>query len=294
MKKKHVCLISPSCPAPVEEVQKTRDYLNQYHTVTLLEEDRDLEIDIFDPQKDLSRIEHLKIALMDPQFDIVWSMAGGYGLSRVAIELLKMSPPPQSKLFIGFSDATVLHLILNQHWQWQTIHGPTARQFALKLVSESSIDRVNQIVQQSIEALEPLKIVPMNKAAKALTTLQGIVIGGNLSLIQTSIGTGWEMKSEGKIIYLEDIGERGYRIDRMLTHLEQAQLFKGTKAILLGDFIGGNEKNGETLVPRVLENFADNCPIPVFKLPSTGHGFDNFALPLNTLLTFRLERCLAP
>lgn len=100
--------------------------------------------------------------------------------------------------------------------------------------------------------------------------------------MQTSIGTFWQIDGENKIIFIEEIGERGYRIDRMLEHLHQACIFKDVSAILLGDFIGGTEPNGSSLIKPVLERFAQSCEIPVVKVEGIGHGNINFPIPLGT------------
>lgn len=95
-----------------------------------------------------------------------------------------------------------------------------------------------------------------------------------------------------KLFFLEEVGERGYRVDRMLEHLRQAGIFNNAKAILLGDFIGGQEPDGSSLLEPVLERFAKNCEIPVVKLEGLGHGPINFPLPLGTMTQLELGKII--
>ena len=119
-----------------------------------------------------------------------------------------------------------------------------------------------------------------------MSSLTGKLTGGNLCLLTCSLGTAWQTNPRDKILFLEDIDERGYRVDRMLTHLQQAQAFEGVKAIIFGDFVRGMEANGTSLIPPVLKRFAESTSIPIFSLPGCGHGAENFPLPFNMDLTF--------
>ena len=102
--------------------------------------------------------------------------------------------------------------------------------------------------------------------------LQAPVLGGNLVVLESAIGTVAQPNLKGKILVLEEIGERGYRIDRMLEHLKQAGVLKGCKAIVFGDFLGGSEKDGQNFVDFALERFAKDSEIPCFSGLEIGHG----------------------
>ncbi len=133
---------------------------------------------------------------------------------------------------------------------------------------------LGKVKEVSIE-LQPLNDKPINN-------IQSRIIGGNLCLIQTSIGTFWQLDTRKKIVFLEEVNERGYKIDRMLEHLRQAGLFEDIHALLLGDFIKGEELSATSLVEPVLQRFAKSCAFPVLRCPGVGHGFRNHPLPLGT------------
>ena len=95
--------------------------------------------------------------------------------------------------------------------------------------------------------------------------------GGNLTVLQSTLGTSLQRRPTG-MLFLEDIGERGYRIDRILEQLRQAGVLRNLKAILLGTFLGGAEADRSNLGPAVLERFAQSLPIPMLAGIDAGHG----------------------
>lgn len=208
------------------------------------------------------RLQQLKQALSNQTSKAIWCLRGGYGSAKLIPFLNKIKPVKQTKFFIGFSDVTVLHLFLEQNWGWSTLHAPSAKQVALNEVSLESIDTLKRLLFGTINILS-YKLTPLNSPAKINHILKASVTGGNLSLIQTSIGTAWQIDTTDKILLLEDVNERAYRVDRMLEHLEQAGIFKKAKAILLGDFTGGEEPDGKSLMQETLKNFAEYYKIPV-------------------------------
>lgn len=284
---KTVYLVAPSFSAPESEIALTQAYLESLGIKVILPPEL-IKPDLFYANTDESRASYLKEALEDPGIDYIWSVAGGYGASRVVPYLFHLSPPEKKKWFIGFSDATALHLFLNQQWGWPSIHGPTARQISMKTVGQKSIDATLKLFDKdfSFRDLPPLK--PLNKYANNIC-LEGTILGGNLSLVQSSIGTPWKIRGKNKIIFLEEVGERGYRVDRMLTHLQQASIFNEAKAVILGDFIPDLEKDGTNYVGDVIDRFVEQVKLPVYSLPHVGHGKENLPLPLNIPVRLSIE-----
>ncbi|MCC2666330.1 MAG: LD-carboxypeptidase [Gammaproteobacteria bacterium] len=233
--------------------------------------------DLLCANTDEMRFQFLRNALINPKTKAIICARGGYGCMRLIPELIKMRPPPEVKLFVGMSDITALNLYLQQQWQWPVLHGaPIIAKF-----SPESITAVKSILLGEVERIE-FAGLPLNIAAEENHLIKTSITGGNLSLVQASIGTKWQLDGNNKIIFLEEIGERGYRVDRMLEHLRQAGIFKKAKAIVFGDFTGGKEPDGSYLIKPVLERFAKNCKLPIVKVDGIGHGYTNFPLPLGT------------
>lgn len=237
--------------------------------------------DLLCANSDSKRLELLEDAIHNPISKALICVRGGYGSTRL-LPHLKQSPPPQFKLFIGMSDVTALHLHFQQQWQWPTLH---AAIHPLKF-SKTSMRAIHDFL------LKPGRLEyqgsPVNLSATEDKVLCAPIIGGNLALIQSTLSTAWQMQAKDKFIFLEEIGERGYRVDRMLTHLMQANLFEGAKAVILGDFIHGAEKNGRCLVEPVLERFANTLPIPVLRIKGIGHDYENRPLPFGVEMNLQL------
>lgn len=285
----HISLIAPSFSIPQEDVDLTKHYLEALNMRVTVPPDL-LGEDLLCAHQDEVRLSHLKQALQDPSVDIIWLLRGGYGLTRLIQGLLKMEKPQKEKLFIGFSDGSVLHVFFNQKWNWASLHGLGANQLSRKKVGQKTIEATLQVLKEGMASYRPPVLTPFNNLARKMTSLSGSLTGGNLCLLTCSLGTDWQINSSGKILFLEDIDERGYRVDRMLMHLEQARAFEGVQAIVFGDFVRGGEVNGTSLVPSVLKRFAENTHLPVFSLPGCGHGDENFPLPFNIPLTFSVGR----
>ena len=284
---KHIALIAPSYSLPAEDAELTKRYLEGLGMKISMPTDL-LGEDLLCAHQDERRLFHLQKALEDPAIDIIWMLAGGYGLTRLMPDLLSMKKPEKEKLFIGFSDGTALHVFLNQNWNWPTLHGSSARQIATQKVGAKTIDATLRIVNEGLETHYPHLLKPLNEKGRELPSLSGALMGGNLSLLKCSLGTPWQVNASGKILFLEDISERGYSVDRMLVHLEQAGILEGVKAVIFGDFADGQEADGRCLVRPVLERFAKKNQMPVFLLPGCGHGDENFPLPFNKNLHFSI------
>lgn len=240
--------------------------------------------DLLCANSDEYRLNSLQKALQNPCSHAIVCARGGYGSMRLIPKLYEFVPPQQAKLFIGMSDVTALHLYLQQNWQWPTLHAAIAKQ----RFSPDSLSAIKQL----IFAENPCyRIIgkPLNDSACETKQLNAVVTGGNLCLIQSSLGTSWQINAKNKILFIEEVGERGYRVDRMLEQLRQANIFQDIKAIVFGDFINGQEANGICLVNPVLQRFAQSSDQPVIKVSGIGHGYRNYPLPLGTDATLSLD-----
>lgn len=226
--------------------------------------------------------EQLKAALYS-ESKAIWCVRGGYGSMRMVPLLKKLRPPKKPKLFLGFSDITALHLFFNQSWNWPTMHSRNIS--AMKVGSSRKEDKLlADLLLGKKSEIQFKKLTPLNQAAATEKTIKGKIIGGNLRIIQTSLRTDWEINPKNKILFLEDVGERGYSLHRMFEQLKQAKLLdKGIKAVVLGDFTEGLEKNGKDLTGEALKRFADSVSYPVLSGMKSGHGEVNYPVPFHTM-----------
>ena len=223
----------------------------------------------FHSASDEMRFSCFKDALLDKSSNVIWSLRGGYGSAKLIDELALLPRPEHEKIFIGYSDITALHLFMSQNWGWKTIHGAGIAEI-LESKNESNFAKLADIISGRSSRLEVDGLSPLNHAAKNSQDINGTLTGGNLTIVQTSIGTIWQMQAAQKIIFLEDIGFKNYQLDRTLYHLKQAGLLKNAKAIIFGDF---DDLASGSL--KVLSDFSNSLNIPVFKCNKFGHGKTN-------------------
>ncbi|MEK6733957.1 MAG: LD-carboxypeptidase [Pseudomonadota bacterium] len=279
-----VDIIAPSSGVPTNDLHKyyrqVKEVFEKIGLIARIPDDL-IEIgqDLFSANSLDYRANHLIYALTNDESKAVWAIRGGYGAAKIIPYLEKISNLPQSKIVLGFSDITALHLFLNNKWNWNSIHSAVLNQI---IQNENFIAELEPILFGKQEKIIYDQLIPLNKAASQVNEISAPITGGNLAIVQTSIGTSWEMQSKEKIVFLEDVGEEGYRIDRMLNHLEQASLFEGVKAIIFGEITPPKNIFPETC-ESAINNFASKIDIPVFSLPIIGHNIKhNSPLPLGT------------
>lgn len=273
-------VVAPASPSPREALQNGIRWIEEAGFVPRVPENI-IQTDVFFAAPLEEQLEQLKAAIYSDS-KMIWSLRGGYGSMRLIPYMMKWKKPKTSKLFMGFSDVTALQLFLTQNWGWQVIHG---RNISAMNPDKKSKDRdeVLNILTGKKDELVFKNLKPLNALARKSGVIRGTITGGNLKLLQTSIKTSCELNARGKILFMEDVGERGYAIDRMLEQLWQAGITnKGPKALVLGDFIEGEEKDGRDLTGVALQRFADRAPYPVFGGMRCGHGDVNFSVPFNT------------
>jgi len=223
------------------------------------------------------RFDCLRDALFDKSDNVVWSLRGGYGSARLIPDLLKLPKPNKEKFFIGYSDITALHLFLSQEWGWKTIHGSNIADLLKPEKDQSNFTKLAGILKGTVKQVTIDNLTPLNDIAKSSDLVNGKLTGGNLTMVQTSIGTNWQIKTRDRILFLEDVNISPYQLDRGLLHLKQAGLLQNIKAIIFGSF----DKDSESTM-LVLRNFADSLNIPVFKTNRFGHEKINDPIIYNT------------
>ncbi len=237
--------------------------------------------DLLCANSDARRLGHLRRALEAPDSTCVWCIRAGYGAIRLVEPLLAARPPARRKLFVGYSDATTLHFLLNHHWGWPSLHGPLLDRLGSGAVAPEEQDELRAVLLGAQRRVVFAALVPLNAAARARRIVRSRVFGGNLTVLQTMLGTPLQ-RNPRQILFLEDVGERGYRVDRMLQHLSQAGALRHARAVVFGAFTGGREADGSDLVPAVLKRFAREQRIPVLMGLPAGHGERQRPVFLNT------------
>lgn len=228
---------------------------------------------------DQERWRQLKAALTAKDSSAVWCARGGYGSMKLLPRLAALNLPRQPKVFLGLSDITSLNVFFNQKWKWPVLHSPILSRVGRGDLPTSSIGELKQVLFGEKESLS-YDLQPFNKAAEKTKELRGSLVGGNWATLMAGIGTPYQLRPKGNILFLEDVGERGYRLDRFWEQLKQMGFMDQLKGIILGDFTEGAEPDGKNWVWPVLQERAASLKIPVYSGLPAGHGSIQRVLPL--------------
>lgn len=227
---------------------------------------------------DESRAAALNDAFVEPGTVAIWMARGGYGLTRILpllnVANLRISP----KTVVGFSDGTAL-LAACANEGITSVHGPVVTQLA-DLPAED-----HQHLWQLLEGHRPKLLQDLQPLNPGFA--EGPLVGGNLEVFSRLLGTPYlPALLKGAVLFLEDVGERPYRIDRLLTHLEMAGVFSAVRGLVLGEFFNCHEPvSGIADSPQVqdvLRERLGRLKIPVALGGQFGHGKRNRALPYGT------------
>lgn len=236
---------------------------------------------------DAQRAEDLNAMFADDSVDAVMALAGGYGAMRILpalnYEVIRSNP----KVFIGYSDITAIHCAVSKRSGLITYHGPTA----LSTFSDYSTLEFQRILMRPearmvIGALPPFKQGPgkVNRENRITTIIpgkaQGRLIGGNLTLISCLMGTPYEPDFTNRIVFLEDVHETPYRIDRMLTQLLLSGKLKESAAIIFGKFTDAEARGNTFSLEHVLTDAAKAAGVPAARGVMIGHVEDQTVVPI--------------
>lgn len=236
------------------------------------------------------RISDLNWALNDDEISAIWATRGGYGCQHLLrdLELTKFRENP--KWYIGYSDNTVIQSFLLKN-KIASIHGQTLKTASFG-VSPETYEGIFEILQgKKISYTLPAQ--DLNKNGEA----EGILVGGNLALVYALLGTPYSFDFEDKILFLEDIGEHFYSLDRMLMSLDLAGVFKKIKGIIIGGMINmGNEKDNpyyeesfDPMAYEIIYHRLKKYTFPkLFGFPN-GHIFDNRPLIIGAKIKLKIS-----
>jgi muramoyltetrapeptide carboxypeptidase len=219
----------------------------------------------------------------DPSVSGILCARGGYGslrlLSRIDFDLVRQHPKP----FVGFSDASVLLVAFYQKSGLACFHGPMVA--SLGRGDNASADAL----AAALSGKEKIRIQAETGGTVFPGTATGPVVGGNLTVLCHLLGTPYAPVFAGHILFLEDVGEAPYRIDRMLTQMRLAGVLRDVRAVALGDFENCGQPDQ---VRRIVAQVFTEEKIPILAGISAGHGKKNLTLPVGTVATLDADRGL--
>lgn len=232
---------------------------------------------------DEERIEDIHTMFLDSEIKAIICACGGYGTGRLVSELDYDLIAKNPKIFWGYSDITFLHTAIHQKTGLVTFHGPM-------LSSDIGLPRVHELTKQSFEQLFVKNEVKFSHEINPLKTVvegeaSGPVIGGNLTLLVSTLGTDYEVDTKGKLLFIEDIDEEPYKVDRMLNQLKLAGKFHDAEGIIIGDFKNcGPDKRKESLtLDQLFDEHIKPANKPSMKGFLIGHSSPCLGIPIGSV-----------
>lgn len=216
------------------------------------------------------RSAELEAALLDSDARAIICTRGGYG-SAWLLESLQSLRLARPKLLIGFSDITMLQVFLWQRAKWTSVHGPMVAAGLDR--GENQADGYDRkSFANAVSGTQRNWSISLGGESLVRGEATGTILGGCLTLVQTTLGTPWSLDTRGAILVLEDRGMKPYQVDRALLHLAQAGKFRGVRAVVLGEFPDSEPPSGSsTTVRDVCRRIFGRMSIPVIYGAAFGH-----------------------
>lgn len=227
---------------------------------------------------DEARANDVMEAFIESDIKGIICSRGGYGsmriLKRLDLNIIEQNP----KIFIGFSDITALHTAFQNKCDFVTFHGP--------MMSSKCLVENRGCIESFFENLfteEPVGLYKNinNSDLIPITTgiIEGIITGGNLTMIVSTLGSDYEIDTTDKILFIEEVDEETYRIDRLITSLQLSNKLDNCSGIILGSFTKCDSSDGLS-VERFLTNYFGGYKKPVIANFRVGHNYENSTIPL--------------
>jgi len=269
----HIGLVCPAGAIPIEKVQNCIETLEKWGYLVQLGKTVGAKLHSFSGT-DTERALDLQAMLDDENIKVILCARGGYGMSRIIdqIDFSKFNAHP--KWVVGFSDITVLHAAL-QKQNCMSIHGPMAAAFNKGDAGLKYIDSLRHCLEGKATQYKA-----NSHTFNKIGLVQAPIIGGNLCMMAHLVGSKNQMDTSGKIIFLEEVAEYHYNIDRLMIQCKNAGLFEKCVGVIVGGFtdLKDNASDFGATANEIVLQHLQHLPIPIcFDFP-LGHGLENFAI----------------
>ncbi|MFH1018138.1 MAG: LD-carboxypeptidase [Pseudomonadota bacterium] len=234
---------------------------------------------------DARRLKEFVSAWLDAGNRAVLAARGGYGSIRILEGISKKTLRGGRKILMGLSDLTLLLNHVARTTGLVTVHGPVLAGDSFLSLDETRRSRLFELLENSrpVRLREPIDFRVLEPG-----TAHGKLWGGNLSMVQASLGTPYEIPFSDGILFLEEVNEPRYRVDRMFAHLYHRGAFRKIRGLLLGHFL---DEEGVTHDPAFLraliERYVKSAHVPVLMGIRAGHGRNDVLLPIGGVCSIR-------
>lgn len=278
-----VAIIAPSSPVTKEEADSCRELVEKMGYHVKMGKTTYLSVNGYSAGTGQEKAADIHQMFADKDVKAIWCIRGGHSSShtvdKIDYEIIRNHP----KIFVGYSDVTNLHVLFNQECDLITFHGPMVKSNMLrdfedftKRSFESALNMEDELTLENPEG-EDFKVMVDGFA-------EGIIIGGNLTLLTSMIGTPYEVNTKGKILFIEDIGEGVDRLDRMMHQLIYSNKLQDAEGIIFGEFTDCTNSYDETYtVIEMLKNLLADYSKPIMYNIKSGHCSPMSTIPLGAM-----------
>jgi muramoyltetrapeptide carboxypeptidase len=270
-------IVSPAGYMPTEKMETCLNTLQDWGYTVKMGATTHSQSQNYFSGTDEERLSDLQEMLDDPEVQAILCARGGYGMSRIIDKLSFKKFRKHPKWIIGFSDITVLHAHLYSKYGIASLHAPMAAAFNDEGYRNIYIASLKNALEGKSASYD-VKPHILNKAGEA----EGVLVGGNLSLLTHLTGSVSEFKTKNRILFLEDIGEYLYNVDRMMIHLKRAGKFNKLAGLIIGGFTDSKdtERPFGKSIDDILSEHVKDLEIPIcFGFP-VSHEAENYALKI--------------
>jgi muramoyltetrapeptide carboxypeptidase len=270
-------IVAPAGYMPFEKMQTCIDILSEWGYNVKIGDTAYSQSETYFSGSDEQRLSDVQQMLDDPQVHAILCARGGYGVSRIIDKLSFKKFRKHPKWIVGFSDITVFHSHIHANYKIATLHAPMAAAF--------NDEEYNNPYVQSLKAALAGQAADYECAAHEFNQLgkaEGVLVGGNLTLLAHTIGTPSDIKTKNKILFLEDVGEYLYNIDRMLLQLKRNGKLEKLAGLIIGGFTDckDTERPFGKSVYEIIQEHVKDYDYPVcFGFP-VSHDKENYALKI--------------
>jgi len=280
-----IALVAPAGPVEIKTVKEFAEQLEMAGYKVIIPKGIERKSGYLAGADD-ERASELNAAIRDPKVRAIFPCRGGYGVIRILDRIDYPALRRDPKIIVGFSDITALHLAIARESHLITFHAPMSLRgiavpdkeasfavasFKRAIFADQSKDRVGgYTIDAPTDRPKPVKLV----SGKA----QGRLMGGNLTMICSTLGTPYAIQPKGAILFIEDLNEAPYRVDRYLSQLRLAGALDAISGVVIGNF-SSKEVTDAKEFERVFQDYFATRKIPVLMNFPVGHVSHNATLP---------------
>jgi muramoyltetrapeptide carboxypeptidase len=281
-----IALISPAGPVTEERIAASARRCESLGLEPILGANAHLRTGYL-AGSDVERARDVMWAFTDPDIDAVWALRGGYGTMRLHPHLDFDVIAQAAKPYLGFSDNTYVHLMLAARGVI-SYHAPHA---GADFPPETQAALLRVLFGDDAPGVLPTR--PVDPAPETLRPgfASGRLVGGNLSLLAATCGTAAQMRAHDCIVFIEEIGEPGYRIDRCIAQLQMAGALDGVRGFAFGRFTDVPEASSDSEIAELLTSLAAYYEVPAVMNFPIGHIEHNWTVPVGARATLDADAC---